>query len=295
MQNYIISACSTADLSLDHFKRRDIHYISYYFSLHGKEYIDDLGESMSYPAFYKKMALGIPSKTSQPNSEKFKQYFMKFLEEGKDIVHVSLSSALSGEFNSAQIARNELSKLYPDRTIIVVDSLAASGGYGMLMDTLADLRDEGKTLNELYTWVEENKLRLNHWFYTTDLSYYVRGGRLTKLSGFMGNLFNINPLLYVNEFGELIPRYKVVGKKRVQLKMLAVMKELIDNHFNYAGKIYIVHADVLDEAKTLETIIKKRYPNVKEVVINYVGTTIGAHTGPGTIAIFFFGVPRDEQ
>lgn len=295
MSKYIISATSTADLSLEHFKRRSIHYISYYFNLDGKEYIDDLGQTLSYESFYETMAAGASSKTSQPNSEAFIAYFEKFLADGKDIIHISLSSALSGEYNSAQIAKQELSAKYPKRSIIVIDSLAASGGYGLLLDTLADMRDEGKTIKELFTWIEENKLRLNHLFYTTDLSFYVRGGRLTKLSGFMGNLFNINPLLYVNKFGELIPLYKVVGKRRVQIRTLALMEELIDDGLDYRGKIYITHANVFDEAKALEHTIKNRYNNIQEVVINYVGTTIGAHTGPGTVAIFFFGGRRDEN
>ncbi len=295
MSNYIISAGVVADLTLAHFKKRDIRYIDFYFSLDGVEYVDDLGQSMAFSDFYQKMAAGAHSQTSQPNAAQFVAYLTPYLEKGQDVIHLSLSSALSGEYNSARLAAEELREKYPERKIYIVDSLAASGGFGLLVDTLADLRDSGKTLDEVYTWVEANKLRVNHWFYTTDLTYFVRGGRLTKLSGFMGNLLNINPLLHVNEKGELIPKYKVVGKRRVQMKILSLMRELVDEGFEYRGKVYINHAEVLEDTTELARTIKNRYKNVTEVVINYIGTTIGAHTGPGTVALFFMGKRRDES
>lgn len=295
MSKYIISAGTTADLSYEHFKKRDISYIDFYFNLDGVEYVDDLGRTMSFSDFYKKMAEGAMSRTSQPNVEQFISYFTPFLENGQDVIHLSLSSALSGEFNSARLAKEELEQKYPKRKIFVIDSKAASGGFGLLIDKLADLRDEGMNITELASWTEVNKLRLNHWFYTTDLKYFVRGGRLTKLSGFMGNLLHINPLLHVNELGELIPKYKVVGQRRVQIKTLELVRELADHGLEYADKVYINHAEMLDDALSLERTVKNRFKNVKEVVINYIGTTIGAHTGPGTVAIFFWGKRRDEN
>lgn len=295
MKDYIISAGTTADLSYEHFKRRNISYIDFYFNLDGVEYIDDLGRTMSFSDFYKKMAEGAMSRTSQPNTEQFIAYLTPFLEAGKDVIHLSLSSALSGEFNSARLAKEELEEKYPDRKIFIIDSKAASGGFGLLVDKLADLRDEGMDITKLAAWTEQNKLRLNHWFYTTDLKYFVRGGRLTKLSGFMGNLLNINPLLHVNELGELIPKYKVVGQRRVQIKTLDLVRELADGGLEYADKVYINHAEMLSDALSLERTIKNRFKNVTEIVINYIGTTIGAHTGPGTVAIFFWGKARDEN
>mgnify|MGYP002800596586 FL=1 len=176
MANYILSCCSTADLTKEHFDGRDIHYICFHYSLGDKEYPDDLGQTMPFDEFYRRMAEGEMTRTSQVNVEEFVEYFTPFLEEGKDIVHVCLSSGISGVYNSATAAAKLLGEKYPDRKIYVVDSLGASSGYGLLMDKLADLRDEGMPADELFCWAEDHKLRLHHWFFSTDLKYYVRGG-----------------------------------------------------------------------------------------------------------------------
>ena len=165
MSNYIISCCSTADLCAEHFAARDIHYICFHFELEGKQYNDDLGRSISFDAFYRKMQQGAETKTSQINADEYETYFEQFLKDGKDILHLCLSSGISGTINSARIAADSLAERYPERTIRIVDSLAASSGYGLLMDRLADLRDEGKTLAEVYEWVETHKRNLHHWFF----------------------------------------------------------------------------------------------------------------------------------
>ena len=183
MSNYIISCCSTADLSKEHFEKRDLHYICFHYSLNGKQYPDDLGQSMPFDQFYEAMANGAETKTSQINVDEFIEYFTPFLEDGKDILHITLSSGISGVYNSANLAKNLLLEKYPDRKIFIVDSLGASSGYGLFMDKLADLRDAGLTLEEAHQWAEENKLRLHHWFFSMDLSFYVKGGRISKASG----------------------------------------------------------------------------------------------------------------
>lgn len=195
MNPYVISCCSTADLSEEHFRNRNISYVCFHFELDGVEYPDDLGKSIPFDEFYRRMANGASTKTSQINVEEFTEYFEPFLKEGKDILHVSLSSGISGVFNSASLARNLLMQKYPERTILIVDSLGASSGYGLFMDRLADLRDEGYSIQELYEWAMKNRLRLNHWFFSTDLTFYIRGGRVSKTSGFIGTILNICPLL----------------------------------------------------------------------------------------------------
>ena len=186
MSDYVLSCCSTADLTKEHFEARDISYICFHYEMDGKQYPDDLGQTMDFDTFYKAMANGADTKTSQVNVDEFETYFENFLKQGKDILHVCLSSGISGVLNSAMIAKEELSERYPDRKILVVDSLGASSGYGLLMDHLADLRDEGKSLEEVYQWAEENKLKVHHWFFSTDLTFFIKGGRISKTSGFIG-------------------------------------------------------------------------------------------------------------
>ena len=179
MANYVLSCCSTADLSAEHFQERDIHYVCFHYELNGKTYSDDLGKSMPFDRFYAALAAGGETKTSQVNVEEFEAYFTPFLEQGMDILHVCLSSGISGVSNSANIAKKDLEEKFPDRKIYIVDSLGASSGYGLLMDRLADLRDSGMGIEELDQWAEEHKLNLHHWFFSTDLSFYVKGGRIS--------------------------------------------------------------------------------------------------------------------
>ena len=162
MKDYIISCCSTADLTEEHFKDRDIECVFFHYELDGKEYLDDLGKSMSLDDFYQAMIDGAETKTSQVNAEEYEAHFRKFLEQGLDVLHVTLSSGISGTINSALVAKANLEEEFPDRKIYVVDSLAASSGFGLLMDKLADLRDQGKTIDEVYQWAEENKKRVNN-------------------------------------------------------------------------------------------------------------------------------------
>ncbi|MFZ2263647.1 MAG: DegV family protein, partial [Trichococcus flocculiformis] len=238
MSEFILSSCSTADLTEKHFNSRGINYVCFHFMVDGKEYKDDLGKSISYDDFYKAMSNGAETKTSQVNVGEFVDYFSSFLKEGKDILHVSLSSGLSGVYNSACAAKQLLEAEYPDRKIYIVDSLAASSGYGLLMDKLADLRDDGYTLEQLYDWVENNKLNLHHWFFSTDLSFYVKGGRISKTSGFVGTTFKICPLLNMDENGKLTPQQKVRGKRRVISLIVDKMKNHAIKDLEYSDKCY---------------------------------------------------------
>ena len=295
MSDFILSCCSTADLPKKHFLVRDIHYICFHFELDGKEYEDDLGESIAFHDFYEAMGRGAETKTSQVNVEEFTQYFTPFLEEGKDIVHVTLSSGISGVHNSAMIAKEELERAYPGRKIYVVDSLGASSGYGLLMDKLADLRDDGKSAEEIYKWAEANKLKLNHWFFSTDLTFYVKGGRISKTAGFVGSVLSICPLLNMDNLGRLIPRYKIRSKHKVIRAIVNKMAENAQGGLDYSGKCYISQSDCYEDAREVADLIEAEFPKLNgRVEINYVGTTIGSHTGPGTVALFFWGEERQE-
>jgi len=293
MQKYILSCCSTADLTEEHFLQRDIHYICFHYELDGKAYPDDLGKTMSFPDFYAAMANGADTKTSQINTDEFYQYFEGFLKEGYDILHVCLSSGISGVVNSASVAKEELSEKYPDRKIFVVDSLGASSGYGLIMDKLADLRDEGMGIEDLADWLEKNKLKLHHWFFSTDLTFYIKGGRVSKTAGTVGNILNICPLLNMDNLGKLIPRFKIRGKKKVIHAIVDKMVENAENGTDYSGKCYISNSACYEDARAVADLVEKNFPHLNgPVEINSIGTTIGSHTGPGTVALFFWGSER---
>ena len=293
MSDYILSCCSTADLSKEHFDRRGIHYVCFHYMLNDVSYPDDLGQSIAFEDFYRMMTEGADTKTSQVNVAEFIDYFTPFLKEGKDILHVSLSSGLSGSVNSARTAAAMLSEEYPDRKIYVVDSLGASSGYGLIMETLADMRDEGKSLDELHDWIEANKLRLHHWFFSTDLTFYVKGGRISKASGFFGTMLNICPLLNMDNLGRLIPREKIRTKKKVIKTIVDRMEECADDGLDYSGKCFISQSACVEDAKAVAALVEERFPKLNgKVEINYIGTTIGSHTGPGTVALFFWGKER---
>lgn len=296
MNDYIISCCSTADLSKEHFEQRDIKYICFHYELDGKQYPDDLGQTMPFEDFYSAMTNGADTRTSQINEAEFEAYFEPFLKEGKDIIHLCLSSGITGVINSANIAKEMLAEKYPDRKIYIVDSLAASSGFGLLMDKLADLRDEGKSIDELYKWTEENKLKMQHWFFTSDLTFFVKGGRVTKTAGFVGGILNICPLLHVDYQGKLIPKYKIRTKKKVIEAIVEQMKLHAEDELDYSDKCYISQSACYEDAKAVADLVEKTFPKLKgKVLINNIGTTIGSHTGPGTVALFYWGKERTEQ
>ena len=295
MSKYILSCCSTADLSREHMEKRNINYICFHYYLNGKHYYDDLGQSMPFDSFYEAMANGAETRTSQINADEFETYFTPFLEQGYDILHLSLSSGISGVYNSAVIAAKNLSARFPQRKIYVVDSLAASSGYGLIMDTLADMRDAGVGLDELHEWAEENKLNMHHWFFSTDLTFYVKGGRISKASGWFGTILRICPLLNMDNLGRLIPRYKIRGKSKVTEAIAEQMKLHAAGGTEYSGKCYISQSACIEDAKKVAELVEHAFPHLNgKVEINSIGTTIGSHTGPGTVALFFWGDKRKD-
>ena len=295
MKEYILSCCSTADLSQEHLESIDIHYIPFHFALDDKEYLDDLGKTISYHDFYTALQNGAEPRTWQINAEEYVEYFTPFLENGQDIIHLCISSGISGTYNSAIIAKNELSEKYPDRNIYIIDSLAASSGQGLFMDKLAELRDSGMAAQEVVDWVEKNKLFLHHWFFATDLTFFIKGGRISKTSGVVGTLLGICPLLKVNNIGKLIPRHKIRTKRKVITEIVSKMEQHANDGLNYADKCFISHSNCIEDAEAVAELIKSKFPSIKgDIIINSIGTTIGSHTGTGTVAVFFWGDERVE-
>lgn len=293
MGDYIISACSTADLTKEQFEKFDIKYIYFHYFLDDVQYPDDLGQTMSFDEFYKKMANGSDTRTSQVNVDEFIEFFTPYLEAGKDVLHLTLSSGISGVHNSAMIAKQELEEKFPDRKIIVIDSLCASAGYGLLMAELAEKRDAGATIEELEAWANANLMKMNHWVMVTDLKYLVKGGRLSKTSGFLGGMLNICPIINVNNEGKLIAREKIRTKKKAIKRMVELMEEQAEGGLDYSGKCYISQSACMEDAREVADLIEAKFPKLNgKVVINSIGTVIGSHTGPGTTALFFWGKER---
>lgn len=293
MSEFVLSCCSTADLSAEKLNSLNVSYIYSTFRLNGKTYPDDLGKTISYKDFYKAMEDGAETSTSQINQDEFKDYFREILESGKDILHLSLSTGLSGTYNSARLAVEDLQSQYPERKIYLVDTLGASAGYGLLVATLSELKAQGKSIEELRDWAEENKNKLHHWFFTTDLTYFVRGGRVSKASGFFGGVLGICPLLNVNDEGKLIAREKIRGKKRVIPRIVEMMKEHAQGGTDYSGRCFISCSACFDDARLVADLVEEYFPKLNgKVEVFDIGTTIGSHTGPGTVALFFWGDER---
>jgi DegV family protein with EDD domain len=295
MQPYVLTCCSTADLSKDYFEKRNIPYVCFHFTMDGVEYMDDLGQSMPFEEFYARIAAGSMPTTSLVNTEQFIAFFEPFLKEGKDILHLTFSSGLSGTYASAILARDELKERYPERKLIVVDSLGASSGYGLMVDTLADMRDNGVSLQDAADWIEAHKLNMHHWFFSTDLTHYKRGGRISQTAFVVGSILGINPLMNMDDGGHLTPRFKINGKKRVMREIVKQMELHADNGLDYDKKCFISNSACLEDAKTVASLVEQTFPKLNgKVLINSVGTVVGSHTGPGTVALFFWGDSRKK-
>lgn len=294
MSEYLLTCCSTADMPLEYFKGRNIPFVCFHYQMDGIEYPDDLGQTMSLEDFYTRVESGAMPTTSQVNVGEFIVFFEPFLKAGQDILHISLSSGLSGSYQSAQMAREELLKKYPERKLLIVDSLGASSGYGLLVDTAADLRDRGEELEKTYDYLLEQRLYVHHWFFSTNLAHYKRGGRISATSAAVGTMLNMCPLMNVDNMGKLIPRAKIRGKKHVINEMVKKMEAHAQSGSQYSGKCFISHSACGEDAHALARLLEENFPKIKQAIhINNIGTVIGSHTGPGTVALFFYGDQRE--
>ena len=286
--NYVLTSEMPADLTREHFEKRSVPVIPFHFFLDEQEHLEDFGVTVPFDDFYKKIAAGAMTRTSQPNISEYVSFFTPFLDQGKDVVHISLSSGISGAFNSARNAAEILSERYPDRKLYIIDSLAASSGQGLLVDWAADQRDAGLSAVELASWIEANRLKVHHWFFTTDLTTFVRGGRVSKAAGIFGGLLDICPLLNVDPKGCLTAREKIRTKKRVIRETVKKMEQFAANGREYDSTCYISQSACYADARAVADLIEETFPKLKDKVeINWVGNLIGPHTGPGTVALFF--------
>ena len=293
MNDYILSCCSTADLSAEHLKARNIPFLSYPYTFNGERRLDDMGQSMPMEDFYKALADGAEVTSSQINIDEYMSFFRSFFEQGKDVLHIAFSTGLTQSSRNAIIAGQILAEDFPERRLCVVDSLAASSGYGLLVDTLADLRDGGMGFDELRDWAEENKCRVQHWFLSGDLSFYIKGGRISKAAGTVATMLGICPLMNVDAEGRLAVVEKVRSKRRVIEAIVGKMEQLAEGGTDYSGKCFISHSGCEADALAVMNLICERFPKLAaRPSLFSIGTVIGCHTGPGTVALFFWGNDR---
>lgn len=295
MNQFVLTCCSTADMKKEYFDERQIPYVCFHYLIDGVSYPDDLGESMPFDEYYNRISKGAMPTTSQVNVAEFHDFFSAILKEGKDVLHISLSSGISGTYNSACSAVEELKEEYPDRKVLVVDSLGASSGFGLLVDSLADMRDQGVSLEEAYQYALQQRLHVHHWFFSTDLTSFKRGGRISATAAMLGTVLNICPLMNMDHEGHLIPRQKIRTKKKAIQEAVRMMEEHAADGNSYSGKCFISCSACYDDARAVADLVEERFPKLKgKVLINSIGTVIGAHTGPGTVALFFFGDERKD-
>lgn len=286
MREYVITTDNNADLPVEYYKEHNVGCM--YFSYTMDDVLYKQGSYMPEGEFYGKMRAGSMPTTAQVNPEEARLLFEPYLKEGKDILHIAFSSGLSGTYNSCRIAVEELREEYPDRIITIIDSLAASLGQGLLVYLTQKLKEEGADMQTAAEWAENHRKNIVHLFTVDDLNHLYRGGRVSKMTAVLGGMLNIKPILHVDDEGKLIPIGKVRGRKKSILELASLMDEKLGSHKDTCDTIFISHGDCLEDAKILAEKIKARY-QINTEIINYVGSVIGAHSGPGTLALFFVG------
>lgn len=292
MNDYIIMTDSCIDLTDEMAKNLDLHVLPLTVNIDGKEYKNYLDErEITIKDFYQHLRDHTKTSTSQINANVFTEAMTPLLEEGKDILYIGFSSALSGTYNSSLIAKEDLSSDYPNRKIITLDSLCASMGQGLLLTYAARLKKEGKSIVEVAKWVEDNKLNISHLFTVGDLNHLKRGGRLSSSKALIGTILRVKPLLNVSSEGKLVQTGKTRGRKQSLDAMVERLVATIVNPTNQL--VYISHGDCLDEAVYVKNEILKQV-KVKDVIVNFIGPVVGSHSGLGTLAIFYMGKDRFE-
>ncbi|MDO5392647.1 MAG: DegV family protein [Eubacteriales bacterium] len=289
MGEYVITTDNNADLPDEYYHDHEVGctYLSY--NIDGQAYTHET--FLPVEEFYQKMREGSMPTTAQVNPEQARELFEPVLKQGKDILHIAFSSGLSGTYNSVKLAAEELLEEYPGRTIRVLDSLCASLGQGLLVHEAVLRREQGVSLEENAQWVENHKKNIVHMFTVDDLFHLHRGGRVSKATAVVGSMLNLKPVLHVDDEGRLVAIGKARGRKKSLLALVDGMKEKIGSYADGCHTIFISHGDCEEEARFVERKVKEIY-DIDTVIINYVGPVIGAHSGPGTMALFFLGDKR---
>ncbi|MDO5026192.1 MAG: DegV family protein [Tissierellia bacterium] len=295
MNKFRLTSESTVDLTPAYLRERQVDVIKYTYLIKEEEFVDDMWETEGgLEEFYKKIDENLP-KTSQINVARYVEFFEDQIEkaQGQDILHLVFGTGMTQSLNNAKIAREMILEKYPQQRLELVDSLASSSGFGLLLDYACDLRDEGKTIDEVKDWLLENRLRVHHRFYTTTLDHLRRGGRISGPVATIATILKICPMLMLDNEGKIIAYDKVRGKKRAMMETAKIMEDLADLSNEYDGKCFISHSNCYEDAKDLADEIEKKFPNLEnKIKIFDIGPIIASHTGPGTVALFFLGQER---
>lgn len=287
MSNYTIFADSACDISRDILDKWSVKCLdlTFKFDDEDKEYFNS---EIDIEDFYRKMRDGKTGRTSGVNIENFKNGFKEELEKGNDILYIAFSSGLSTTYNSGWAAASEIREMYPDRKIVVLDSLCASAGYALILKIATEMKDSGKSIEEIEDFIMSRRLNVCHWFTVDDLNYLKRGGRISSAAAIVGNILSLKPVMHVNDEGKLVNAIKAKGRKAALKALAAKYGELAEDT---KGRIFVCHSDCMDEVKELEKIFIAEY-GVSFELITDIGPVIGIHAGPGTMSIFFFGKTR---
>lgn len=292
-ENFILSCESTVDLPYSYVSGRNMPVLFYSYLIDGQEFPDDMGrDPEALPKFYRFLEEGKMPSTSQTNVFKYREFFTELLKQG-NVLHIAFGSGMTPSVKNAMAAADELRKDFPNRKIIVVDSLCSSSGYGLLVDEAADMRDRGCTMEEIEQWLLDNRQKVHHQFFSTDLKYFRRSGRVSGATATIGSILNICPIMRLDDTGHIIAYDKVRGKKRAIQRTIQEMEKHAENGLQYSGKCWICHSNCLADAQETKEVIRQKFPNISEDIrICDIGTIIASHCGPGTVAVFFFGDER---
>ena len=291
MNDYGISCCTPVDYTKEALAELGVETVFYHILLDGEDYADDFGESISAETLRMYLVAGHDVKTSQVSVGEYLTFFRPFLEAGRDILHITLSSGLSGTLNSATLASRQLLEEFPERKILVVDSLGGSCGYGMIVEEAAKLRNSGKNIEEVRDWVEDHRLEVQHAFFSTDLTYFIKGGRIPRAAGILAQKMKICPIITGNAAGEMVMSDKIRTKKKAMNRIVERIDELATGGYNYTGKVMISHTDP-QLAEETAALVRERCPHISDLVVRPLGVTFSSHSGPGCVALFFWGQKR---
>jgi len=294
MKNQFLLSCeSTVDLPYSYVSGRNIPVLFYSYVVDGNVYDDDMGrDSEALPRFYRFLEDGKIPSTSQINRFQYYDFFDELLKKG-DLLHIAFGTGMTPAVANAFSAAEELKGKYPDRRIIVIDSLCSSSGYGMLVDYAADMRDKGASIDDVAAWVMENRKRVHHQFFSVDLKYFRRSGRMSGAAATVAAILNICPIMRLDDGGRIIAYDKVRGKKNAITRTLDTMEKHAQGGAQYSGKCWVCHSNCLPDAQATKDALKERFKNIDgEIRICDIGTIIASHCGPGTVAVFFLGDER---
>ena len=289
-----LSCESTVDMPYSYVSGRGVSLLFYVYTVDGKEYIDDMGrDPEALPQFYRFIAEGKMPSTSQINEYRYYDYFRELLEKG-DVFHIAFGSGMTPSVQNARKAAETLRAEFPDRRLVVLDSYCSSSGYGLMVDDAADLWDSGCSMDALEEWVQQNNRNMHHQFFSTDLQYFRRSGRMSGATATVATVLGICPLMRLNYDGRIIAYSKVRGKKNAIAATVRVMEQHARGGLDYSGKCFISHSNCLEDALQARALIEERFPNVKEIRVFDIGTIIASHCGPGTVAVYFWGDERPQ-